>query len=108
MVHPLWLEDDPDLIGTQLWVGRLRKDALDSYRYGCNGLIGIHWRTGDLSPNVSALAKAAWMAGKWETPDTAKIRDLATEDFYTDWVKSEFGMENHKLVDLFVKLVVRS
>ena len=99
-----WLEDDPDLIGTQLWVGRLRKDALDSYRYGCDGLIGIHWRTRDLSPNVSALAKAAWMADKWATPDTVKIRDLATDDFYADWVKSEFGIENHKLIDLFIKL----
>ena len=82
----------------------MRKDALDSYRYGCNGLIGIHWRTRDLSPNVSAMAKAAWMADKWATPDTVKIRDLATEDFFTDWIKSEFGIENHKLIDLFVKL----
>ena len=99
-----WMEDDPDLIGTQLWVGRLRKDALDSYRYGCTGLIGIHWRTRDLSPNVSALAKAAWMANEWgKLPESAN-RDLPTIDFYTDWSKSEFGFYNKNLVDLLVWL----
>lgn len=99
-----WMEDDPDLIGTQLWVGRLRKDALDSYRYGCNGLIGIHWRTRDLSPNVSALAKAAWTANQWENLPEAANRDLPTTDFYTDWVKSEFGFYNESLVKLLVWL----
>jgi hypothetical protein len=99
-----WMEDDPDLIGTQLWVGRLRKDALDSYRYGCSGLIGIHWRTRDLSPNVSALAKAAWTANQWENLPEALGRDLPTTDFYTDWVKSEFGFYNKSLVDLLVGL----
>ena len=55
-----WLEDDPALIIPQLWVGRMRKDAADALRYGCDGLLGIHWRTRILGPNVSALAKAAW------------------------------------------------
>ena len=99
-----WMEDDPDLIGTQLWVGRLRKDALDSYRYGCNGLIGIHWRTRELSPNVSALAKAAWTANQWENLPEVANRDLPTTDFYTDWVKSEFGFVNESLVKLLVWL----
>jgi hypothetical protein len=99
-----WMEDDPDLIGTQLWVGRLRKDALDSYRYGCTGLIGIHWRTRELSPNVSALAKAAWIANQWENLPEAADRDLPTKDFYADWVKSEFGFNNESLVKLLVWL----
>jgi len=99
-----WMEDDPDLIGTQLWVGRLRKDALDSYRYGCTGLIGIHWRTRELSPNVSALAKAAWSANQWENLPEAANRDLPTKDFYTDWVKTEFGFYNESLVKLLVWL----
>lgn len=99
-----WMEDDPDLIGTQMWVGRLRKDALDSYRYGCNGLIGIHWRTRDLSPNVSALAKAAWTANQWDKLPEAANRDLPCTDFYADWVKSEFGFNNESLVKLLVYL----
>lgn len=60
-----WLEDDPALISPQLWVGRMRKDAADSLAYGCTGLLGIHWRTRILSPNVSALAAAAWDQSGW-------------------------------------------
>jgi hypothetical protein len=55
-----WLEDDPSLTSPQLWVGRMRRDAADARRYGASGLIGIHWRTRVLGPNVQALAQAAW------------------------------------------------
>jgi len=60
-----WLEDDPALTSPQLWVGRMRKDAADSLQYGCTGLMGIHWRTRALGPNVSALAAAAWDQRAW-------------------------------------------
>ncbi|MBC7352646.1 MAG: hypothetical protein H5U08_09835 [Thermogutta sp.] len=60
-----WLEDDPALISPQLWVGRMRKDAADALKYGCTGLMGIHWRTRQLGPNVSALAAAAWDQQGW-------------------------------------------
>lgn len=60
-----WLEDDPALHSPQLWVGRMRRDAVDALRYGCTGLMGIHWRTRILGPNVSALAKAAWEQTSW-------------------------------------------
>ena len=60
-----WLEDDPGLTIPQLWVGRMRRDAADALAYGCSGLLGIHWRTRVLGPNVSALAKAAWEQKPW-------------------------------------------
>jgi len=60
-----WLEDDPALIIPQLWVGRMRRDAADALAYGCTGLLGIHWRTRILGPNVSALAHAAWEQKSW-------------------------------------------
>jgi hypothetical protein len=60
-----WLEDDPALVSPQLWVGRMRKDAADALAYGCTGLLGIHWRTRILGPNVSALAQAAWEQQSW-------------------------------------------
>ena len=63
-----WMEDDPALTQPQLWAGRMRKDAVDAHKYGCNGLMGIHWRTRILGPNVSALAKAAWEQGEWANP----------------------------------------
>lgn len=55
-----WMEDDPSLTSPQLWAGRMRRDAVDALRYGCDGLLGIHWRTRILSPNILALARAAW------------------------------------------------
>jgi hypothetical protein len=60
-----WLEDDPGMTMPQLWAGRMRRDAFDALAYGCNGLLGIHWRTEVLAPNVSALAKAAWDQSGW-------------------------------------------
>jgi hypothetical protein len=46
----------------------MRRDAADARRYGCEGLMGIHWRTRVLAPNVSALAQAAWDQGAWNHP----------------------------------------
>ena len=60
-----WLEDDPRLTSPQLWVGRVRRDAADALAYGCNGLMGIHWRTCCISPMVAALAQAGWSQAGW-------------------------------------------
>lgn len=55
-----WLENDPVLTAPQPWVGRMLYDAADAARLGCTGLLGIHWRTKQMSMNVAALAGAAW------------------------------------------------
>lgn len=55
-----WMENDPNMVGPQPWVARMRHDAADARRYGCTGLLGIHWRTKALEMNVAALAAAAW------------------------------------------------
>lgn len=60
-----WLEDDPALTSLQLWAGRMRRDAADALDYGCDGLMGIHWRTRVLGPAVAALAQAAWSQEGW-------------------------------------------
>jgi len=65
-----WLEDDPALTSPQLWAGRMRRDAADALRYGCTGLMGIHWRTRILGPNVLALAWAAWDQSGWSKAET--------------------------------------
>jgi hypothetical protein len=106
-----WMEDDPGLSIPQFWVGRMRRDAADAYAYGCNGYFGIHWRTRELSMNVSALAKAAWEQ-PWNpeqrrkiAPDDLreylirmegserKIRDMESLDFYKEWCSIQFGEE---------------
>jgi hypothetical protein len=55
-----WMENDPDLVGPQPWAARMRYDAVDARRFGCTGLLGIHWRTKALAPNIAALAAATW------------------------------------------------
>lgn len=55
-----WMENDPNMVGAQPWVARMRYDAVDARRFGCTGLFGIHWRTRALSANVAALAAAGW------------------------------------------------
>ncbi|MEW6238884.1 MAG: malectin domain-containing carbohydrate-binding protein [Candidatus Omnitrophota bacterium] len=68
-----WMEDDPGLLSPQLWAGRMRADAADALKYRCNGLMGIHWRTRILGPNVSALAKAGWSQKEWYDPSIHEI-----------------------------------
>jgi hypothetical protein len=92
-----WMEDDPGLTSPQLWVGRMRRDAAAARRYGCDGLLGIHWRTRVLSPNVSALAQAAWDQTAWNPnpveplSGAAKTAFAPVRDFYVDWANAEFG-----------------
>ena len=61
-----WFEDDGGMISPQLHVGRMRRDAVDALEYGCNGLMGLHWRTRILAPNISALAQAGWNQTSWD------------------------------------------
>ena len=56
-----WSEDDGmTMADTALWVERMFADALDAKRYGCDGLMTIHWRTSEINPNVAALSRASW------------------------------------------------
>ena len=112
-----WLEDDPGLTVPQLWAGRMRRDAIDAAANGCTGLIGIHWRTHILGPNVSALAFAGWdqpwnpRLGMKASSDDAIARkkimnlDYPVDDFYRDWAKCNFGGESFDAISqIFSKL----
>ena len=110
-----WLEDDPALISAQLWAGRVRRDAWDAKRYGCDGLIGIHWRTETISPVIRGLMEAAWCQDPWAEgihlsdglqkgqtqASAAGIEDFRQKeikdryapcgDLYEDWAENQFG-----------------
>ena len=74
-----WLEDDPDLCAPQLWVNRTLEHMEDAKRYGCTGLLGIHWRTRALSPQISAMARKSWNS------------KLKSEAFWESWAEAQFG-----------------
>jgi len=99
-----WLEDDPALLSPQLWAGRMRKDAYDAFKYGCNGLVGIHWRTRLIGPTLAALAKAGWDLISWNQTNTNN-RDIPVDDFYEDWAIHQFGKNKGKEIgNLFASL----
>lgn len=99
-----WMEDDTAMTVPQLWAGRIRKDAMDARRYGCSGLMGIHWRTNVLSPNLAMLAESGWHvpAGKeplrsitrtpkWIAHHRFDDRQCETSEFYKSWCAPRFG-----------------
>ncbi|HPO14168.1 MAG TPA: hypothetical protein PLI09_12045 [Candidatus Hydrogenedentes bacterium] len=84
-----WAEDD----GTagahcctcwdlQLWANRMFMNSADAQRYGCDGMMAIHWRTAAISPNIMALSESGWdFNGKTPIP----------EDFWATWGRNLFG-----------------
>jgi hypothetical protein len=86
-----WMEDDPAMITPQFWAGRTRKDAQDAYKYGCTGLMGIHWRTKSLSSSFMALARAGWEAKDYKKVVPADERDYPADDLYNEWALLQFG-----------------
>ena len=81
-----WMEDDLSMSSPQLWVGRIRRDAYDAHRLGCQGLIGIHWRTAEVGPMVSALAQA-----QWQVPQVTADAGLAPDILVAGGGVAAFG-----------------
>ena len=49
-----WMEDDGALGEPEFWVSRTLQHAFDARTMNINGLLGIHWRTREVSLQVSA------------------------------------------------------
>lgn len=64
----------------QLWANRTLVYGKTATDYGCDGLLGIHWRTRAVSPQFLALAQLPW------------AENLTSLQLYTDIVTSEFGV----------------
>jgi hypothetical protein len=93
-----WAEDDDaarahccttwDL---QLWVGRMLNNTADASRYGCEGMLAIHWRTASIAPNLSALAGAGWSFQHPEDRDSSSMAVPAATTFWEEWGRNTFG-----------------
>lgn len=104
-----WLEADNyhGLAAMQLFAGRTIYDAVVAKQYGCTGLMGVFWRTREMGPNVSALARACWDTaglppyGALQTTRDNQSADFGNlgsravpvDDFYLDFARANFGPE---------------
>lgn len=85
-----WMEDDPDLTAPQLWVNRTLQHMDDAKTYGCNGLLGIHWRTKGVGPQIAAMAQKSW------DPSLDSIA------FWKGWATAHFGSgASPRIADVF-------
>jgi hypothetical protein len=89
-----WAEDDGSsgaacctCLDLQLWVERMFRDSSDALRYGCEGMMAIHWRTAAIAPNIAALAQAGWNCDRSTTPGASSALDA----FWDDWGRGMFG-----------------
>jgi hypothetical protein len=70
-------------------------DAADARHLGCSGLMGIHWRTKIIAPNIAALASAGWdqsyvpVGQKFAA--AKRERSLGAAAFYQDFATANFG-----------------
>jgi hypothetical protein len=57
-----WLEDDPAMWFPQFHVNRFAKDLQRAEQFGCQGVLGIHWRHRIVDPTAAYMARRFWDA----------------------------------------------
>jgi hypothetical protein len=97
-----WAEDD-DTAGAhcctcwdlQLWAERMFVNSADASRYGCEGMMAIHWRTAAISPNITALARAGWnfdpASGVNASSSAVGLSMPGMDAYWSDWGRGLFG-----------------
>ncbi|HTU49358.1 MAG TPA: hypothetical protein VMF56_02125 [Acidobacteriaceae bacterium] len=55
-----WLEDDPSMWFPQFRASRFEMDMNRAQNFGCQGVLGIHWRHRIVDPTATYLARASW------------------------------------------------
>jgi len=58
-----WLEDDPSMWFPQFRASRFQMDMHRAQSFGCQGMLGIHWRHRIVDPTATYLARASWDSG---------------------------------------------
>ena len=72
-----WLEDDPGMWLPQLHVHRFQRDVDLAEKYGCQGMIGIHWRHRIVDPTAGYMARYSW------------DKDLTPADYYKAYARTQ-------------------
>jgi hypothetical protein len=55
-----WIEDDPSMWFPQFRASRFQTDMKRATDFGCQGMLGIHWRHRIIDPTVTYLSRASW------------------------------------------------
>jgi hypothetical protein len=55
-----WLEDDPSMWFPQFRASRFQMDMKRAKDFGCQGMLGIHWRHRVVDPTATYFARAGW------------------------------------------------
>lgn len=72
-----WLEDDPSMWLPQFRASRLQSAMQQAREFGCQGMLGIHWRHRIVDPTATYFARAAW------------DKDLASADNYRHYCNTQ-------------------
>ena len=55
-----WIEDDPSMWFPQFRASRFQTDMQRAQDFGCQGMLGIHWRHRIIDPTATYLSRASW------------------------------------------------
>jgi hypothetical protein len=55
-----WIEDDPSMWFPQFRASRFQADMQRAQGFGCQGMLGLHWRHRIADPTATFLARASW------------------------------------------------
>ena len=86
-----WLEDDPSMWLPQFRASRFESDMKRAKSFGCQGMLGIHWRHRIVDPTATYLSRAAWNPA------------LTAAGHYEDFCATQVSSKRAKaLAELFV------
>jgi hypothetical protein len=86
-----WLEDDPSMWLPQFRASRFEMDMKRAESFGCQGMLGIHWRSRIVDPTSTYFGRANWDA------------TLTATKHYTVFSTTQAsGDRGEKLASLFV------
>jgi hypothetical protein len=85
-----WIEDDPSMWFPQFRASRFQSDMKRAQDFGCQGMLGIHWRQRIIDPTATYLSRAAWDS------------DLTATEHYRNFCATQAsGKRAKKLATLF-------
>jgi len=88
----------------QLWVNRTMSHIQIAKQYGVSGIMGIHWRTQEVSPQISALSMMGWNTSNEFGEVHAGLSPQTSLQFWQDWIFTEFNLTNASMIQSMATL----